>query len=564
MTAVAELISKEVREQAREHLSGLEQPVRIVHFTQKHACGACAEQRELLEELAALSKKLSLEVHELVADAELAQRFRVDKVPATALLAGERDFGIRFYGLTSGYEFGSLLEAIEMIASGRSGLDRDVERLASRISVPTHLEILVTLSCPYCPSMVRLAHQLAFVNEHVRADMIDAAEFPTLIERYHVQGVPRTVINERPAFEGAMMPAPAVMAILKQVEPQAYEPLEAARREARGGRAARAASAGELYEVIVVGTGPAGLSAALYAARKTRRVALIGTRAGGQINDTATIENYLGMSQVGGSELAERFRRHVEAYAVAERCHAEVKAVRRGDAGFEVTTADGQTFRARTVIYAAGKEYRRLGVPGEERFIGNGIAFCATCDAPLFRGKKVAVVGGGNSALTAVRDLTAFASEIHLVHALDSFQADPMLVQELRRAKNVSVHLRTEVREFLGRDKLEALRVASKEHPPGYDLAVDGVFLEIGLAPNSAPVRELLAVNEAGEIPVARDQATAVPGFFAAGDVTDEREKQIIVAAGAGARAALSADRYLSQRPGEHPSASPKGMANAL
>jgi alkyl hydroperoxide reductase subunit F len=548
---VTELLGKEVRDQVRERLAGLEKPVRMLYFTQPHACGACAEQRGLLEELAALSQQLSVEVHELVADAQLAGRLRVDKVPATVLLAGEKDFGIRFYGLTAGYEFGSLLEAIEMLSSGRSGLEPEVERLASRISVPTHLEILVTLTCPYCPGMVRLAHQLAFLNEHVRADMIDAAEFPTLVERYQVQGVPRTVINERPAFEGAMLPAAAVMAILKEVDPAAHEALEAQRREARGEKLARTADPREAYDIIVVGAGPAGLSAALYAARKNRRVALIGKRAGGQINDTALIENYLGMSRVGGRELAELFRQHVETYAVAEHCHSEVSKLSRGEAGFEAATADGQTFRARAVIYAAGKEYRRLGVPGEERFIGRGIAFCATCDAPLYRGKRVAVVGGGNSALTAVRDLTAFAREIQLVHALPAFQADPVLVEEVRRAKNVSMHMSTEVREFLGREKLEGLRVASREQPPGFDLAVDGVFLEIGLAPNAGPVRGLLALNAAGEIPVARDQATAVPGLFAAGDVTDEPEKQIIIAAGAGARAALSAERYLARSTAE-------------
>ncbi len=543
---MVELLDKEVREQVRERLASLEKPVRIVYFTEKLACGACAQQRGLLEELARLSKKISVEVYELTASAELAKRYGVEKVPATVLLAGERDFGIRFYGLTAGYEFGSLIEDVEMISSSRSGLEPDIERLASRIAAPTHLEILVTLTCPYCPSMVRLAHQLAYVNEHVRADMIDAAEFPTLVERYGVQGVPRTVINERPAFEGAMLPAAAVMAILQEVDRGTYEALDAATREARGEKRAREGSPGEEYDVIVVGAGPAGLSAALYAARKDRRVLLIGRRAGGQINDTAAVENYLGMSRVGGSELAQLFRRHVETYAVAERCHSDVKSVRRADAGFEVSTSDGPPFRGRTVIYAAGKEYRRLGVPGEDRFIGKGIAFCATCDAPLFRGKRVAVVGGGNSALTAVRDLIAFAREIHLVHALETFQADPVIVDEVRQAKNVTVHMRAEVREFLGRDTLEALRIAAKDQPPGYDLAVEGVFLEIGLAPNSAAVRDLLPVNGAGEIPVGRDQGTAVSGLFAAGDVTDEPDKQIIIAAGAGARAALAADRYLS------------------
>jgi glutaredoxin-like protein len=324
---MVELLDKEVREQVRERLAGLETAVRILYFTQAPACRACADQRALLEDLAGLSGKISLEVRELIADAQLAGRFRIDKVPATVLLSGERDFGIRFYGLTGGYEFGSLIEAIEMIGSGRSGLEPEVERLAGRISVPTHLEIMVTLTCPYCPGMVHLAHQLAFVNPQVRADMIDAAEFPTLIERYQVQGVPRTVINERPAFEGAMLPGPAVMAILKEVDRGTYEALEAARREESGERLAHEATAQTRYDLLIIGAGPAGLSAALYAARKNRRVALIGKRAGGQINDTASIENYLGMSRVGGSELAELFRLHVERYAVAEHCHSEVRAV---------------------------------------------------------------------------------------------------------------------------------------------------------------------------------------------------------------------------------------------
>jgi alkyl hydroperoxide reductase subunit F len=267
-----------------------------------------------------------------------------------------------------------------MLSLGHSGLEPDIEQLASRIATPTHLEILVTLTCPYCPSMVRLAHQIAFLNENVRADMIDAAEFPTLVERYHVQGVPRTVINERLAFEGAMLPAAAVMAILKEVEPETAEALDAASREARGERAAREARPDELYDVIVVGAGPAGLAAALYAARKNRHVALIGKQLGGQINDTASVENYLGMPRIGGRELAERFRKHLETYPVAEHCHAEVRRITTYGGGFEVATVDGRAYRARTVIYAAGKQYRRLGVPGEERLLGKGIAFCGSVE----------------------------------------------------------------------------------------------------------------------------------------------------------------------------------------
>jgi alkyl hydroperoxide reductase subunit F len=405
---------------------------------------------------------------------------------------------------------------------------------------------MVTLTCPYCPRMVRLAHQLAFVNEHIRADMVDAAEFPTLVERYHVHGVPRTVINGRPAFEGALSAEAAVLEILKEVEPDEYDRIDAALREARGERKAVAATPDGTYDVLVVGAGPAGLSAALYAVRKGRQVALIGKKAGGQLNDTAVIENYLGMTQVGGRQLAERFRSHVETYPVSERCRTAATEVRRAGDLFEVVTEDGRAYRGKAVVYAAGKQYRTLGVPGEERFVGRGIAFCATCDAPLYRDKRVAVVGGGNSALTAVRDLRGFAREIHVVQNLPALTADPVLVDEVRGMRNVTVHLGMQVREYLGDEQLRGVRISSSDGKTHYDLAVDGVFLEIGLVPNTEPVRALVDLNAAGEIPVQRDQSTAIAGFFAAGDATDEREKQIIIAAGDGARAALAADRYLT------------------
>jgi len=525
-------------------LAHLRDPVRIVYFTQPHACGSCREQQSLLEELAPLSQKLSLEIKDFVADDAEAKRYGVDKVPAT-VVAGERDCRIRFYGVTAGYEFASLLEAIAMISTGASGLDPAIETLVQQITVPVHLEVVATLTCPYCPRMVRLAHQLAFLNPSIRADMVDAGSFPALVERYGVTTVPKTIVNERAAFEGALPAASAVLEIVKAVDPATYERLDAALREQRGERKATQAQPADLFDVIVIGAGPAGLSAALYAVRKNRRVALVSENTGGQINDTATIENYLGIAQIGGRELAESFRNHVETYPVAERLHVAVDSVRSTGAKFEVATRDGAAYKARSIIYAAGKHYRRLGVPGEDRFLGRGIAFCATCDAPLFRGKRVAVVGGGNSAFTAARDLLAFASEIHVVHVLSELQADPILVAQIKSAPNVRFHFPCQVREFLGDTKLTGLRLAASGDER-YDLLVDGVFLEIGLLPNTAPVKSLVELNAAGEIPVRRDQSTNVPGFFAAGDVTDEPEKQIIVAAGAGARAALAADRFLS------------------
>lgn len=541
---MSKLITDEVAAEIAQHLEGLSRPVQLLFFTEPHACGACADQRELLETIAKLSDKVSLEVHQL--DSKQAVSYGIDKVPAT-VVRGDDDYGLRFYGLTGGYEFDSLFETIHMVSHGPSALEPGIQAMARMFTQPLHLEIMVTLSCPYCPRMVHLAHQLALANPQIRADMVDAAEFPQLISRYDIHGTPLTIINGKRGFEGALEPQQAILEIFREFDPAAYERLEAKMREAEGLRKVDELNADVLYDVIVIGAGPAGLTAAIYAERKGLHTALIGTEAGGQLNDTAIIENYPGLIQVGGSELSRAMRHHLENYPIAVRLHSKVMRIEKAGEEFLVHGEDNQHYRGRAVIYCAGKRYRRLDVPGEERFTGRGIAWCATCDAPLYQDKRVAVVGGGNSAFTAVRDLLRYASKIHIIHVHDSFKADPILVDEVRQAgQKVQFHLGAQVREFLGKEKLEGVRLVSGEGEPLEDLAVDGVFLEIGLEPNSAAVAQLVELNDRKEVSVDRNQATAIPGLFAAGDVTDEPEKQIIVAAGAGAKAALAADRYLS------------------
>ena len=543
---MSNLLTDEVASQVNQELQKLTEPVTLLFFTEPHACGACAEQRDLLESLAKMNDKLAVEVHPF--DSGVATEYGIDKVPAT-VVRGVKDYGVRFYGLTGGYEFGSLLQAILMVSQGPQALDPLVQALAAQLKTPVHIEVMVTLSCPYCPKMVHLVHQLAIANDLVRADMVDAGEFPQLVNRYAVHGVPLTVVNGRRGFEGALSADQALLEILKIADPDAYEQFEAQLREAQGLRKARDVNAEAIYDVIVVGAGPAGLSAALYAQRKGRTTALIGKQAGGQINDTAQVENYLGVVQVGGTELAQAMRQHVEVYPVSERCRTQVERIERSGELFLVHTEDGQRYRGRSLIYCAGKRYRRLNVPGEERFVGRGVAWCATCDAPLYKDKRVAVVGGGNSAFTAIRDLIHYAAEIHLIHIKDTFQADPVLLEEITQAQTegkVHFHLNCQIREYLGDEQLEGVRLASKDGKVLYDVAVNGVFLEIGLEPNSALLSQLIKLNEKNEVPVNRDQSTAVPGLYAAGDVTDEVEKQIIVAAGAGAKAALAADRYLA------------------
>ncbi|HVN72608.1 MAG TPA: FAD-dependent oxidoreductase [Desulfomonilia bacterium] len=542
---MSDLIDDKTKKALQSVLKQLKAPVHLVFFSQEHACAACREQEILLRELSSLSDMLTLEQRDLMKDAELARAYGIDKVPATAVI-GEKDYHIRFYGMTMGYEFTSLIEAILMASAGQSGLPPEIEHLLGLIDVPVHLEVMVTLTCPYCPHMVHLAHQIAVSNEHIRSDMVESSQFPQLVQRYNVSGVPRTVINEGYAsFEGALPAHQVILEILKAVKPKEYERIDTQMREAAGEKLAYQAKPDHTYDVIIVGAGPAAMSAAIYAVRKNLDVAIIGDEIGGQITNTASIENWLGIPSISGRELTATFRAHAEHYTLAEQMHTKVTSVRKHEVLFVVSTASGTEYKSKAVIYCAGKEYRTLGVPGENRFIGHGIAFCATCDAPLYRDRHVAVIGGGNSAFTAARDLIGYAKEIHIVNILKDFQADPVLQEEVKRAKHVNLHGGLRVVEFLGKDRLTGVRLESVQGDDRIDLNVDGVFLEIGLVSNTAPVKDLVKLNPSGEIVVERDQSTSVPGFFAAGDVTDETEKQIVVAAGAGAKAALTAYNYL-------------------
>ncbi len=543
-------LDKELQDQVRALLAHLHEPVRVLFFTLKKPTAPCREQHQLLKEFRALSPNLHLSVHYRDKDRELADRLGVDKVPATLIHGKDREYGIRFFGVTSGHEFDSLLKAALMASSGNAGFSREEERLLALVDKPVRLEIMVTLTCPYCPQMVQTAHRLALANPAVTADMVESSQFPHLVQRYGVGGVPRTVINGSPSFEGVFPVMETILEILKVVRPEVYEQIDARIREARGERRVRPARDKHIYDTVIVGMGPAALSAAIYAARKALDTLIVGESTGGQIEATALVENWLGAPALSGRDLAAAFRRHAERFDLAEERGARVEKVRAADGVFVVEAAGGRSFTGRTVIWCAGASYRRLNAPGEDRFLGRGIAFCATCDAPLYQGRTVAVVGGGNSAFTAARDLLHWAREIHVLNILPDFQADPALVEEVGSAPNVKFHRASQVLEYLGAETLTAVRVETRgaDGTRVWDLPVDGVFLEIGLSPNTAAVADLLKLNDKAEIPVNRDQSTDLPGFYAAGDATDEPQKQIVIAAGAGAKAALTVYEYLLKK----------------
>ena len=540
---MADLKDGETLETLKKMLGRMHNRVTVKFFTQK-GCPGCQQQRELLETVAGLGDKITLETHDIDTEKREAERLGIDKVPATAIV-GKRDHGIRFYGITAGHEFSSFLQTLLLVEQDDAMLPPELGTFLSQIDAPLHLEVMTTLTCPYCAEMVVTANQLAIASEQIRSDMIDAAEFPQLVERYGVEGVPVTIINGKAGFEGALPPANVILELIKAAKPESYAQIERQINEAINARANVPTEPRTLYDIIIVGAGPAAMTAAIYAARKNLKTAVIGKHVGGQITDTAVIENWPGIERIGGYELTRMLRNHAMHYDIAETFDVMIERITKEDDRFTLHTPDGTSYRARSVIYCAGKSYRKLEIEGEERFMGRGIAFCATCDAPLYKERTVAVVGGGNSALTAARDLLGFAKKVHMINRAEAFHGDRMLIDEVLSSPDVTVHYHTELKAFRGVNRLESVQVTDVSGGRSSELAVEGVFLEIGLTPNSAPLRGLAELNDNGEVIVDRHQATSVEGLFAAGDVTDEIDKQIIVAAGAGAKAALAAERYL-------------------
>jgi len=301
----------------------------------------------------------------------------------------------------------------------------------------------------------------------------------------------------------------------------------------------------EAYDLIIIGGGPAGLSAAIYAGRKALRVLVLAREQGGQLLLTREIENYPGIPKISGFELAERLRKQAERYGVPIKIGIEVTGLERSGEDFVVKTKDG-SYTAKAVLIATGGRSRPLGVPGEKELTGRGVSYCTTCDAPLFKGKRVAMIGGGNSAFEGVIDLLPLATEIHVVDIADHWFADPILQAQVLNSDKVRTYQQHRVVEIKGKEFVSSIMIESLQSGERKELAVEGVFIEIGTVPNTDFVKGFLELNSRGEIVVDRETfQTSVPGVFAAGDVVEGLDKQIVIAAAQGAQAALSAYRYL-------------------
>jgi alkyl hydroperoxide reductase subunit F len=301
-----------------------------------------------------------------------------------------------------------------------------------------------------------------------------------------------------------------------------------------------------MYELIIIGAGPAGMTAAVYAARKKLNALLVSKDIGGQAIWASKVENYMGYQFIEGVELMQKFEAQVKQFPLEQKIGEGIEALSRLEGGFEVRTDKGQGYQARAVIIATGKRPRQLNVPGEDRLRGRGVTYCAICDGPLFSQQSVAIVGGGNSALEAARDMISIARHVYLV-SLTKITGAPLVFERLKSAPNFTAFLESEVVEIKGSNLVEGVKIRDLSSGSQNELRVGGVFVEIGRVPSSQLAREITGVNRFGEIEVNRNCETSIPGLLAAGDVTDVPDKQIVIAAAEGAKAALQAHRYLQR-----------------
>lgn len=472
---------------------------------------------EFLNDFASTSTRLSVEKHEATGDAL-----------AFDLLKNGQETGITFRGIPNGHEFTSLLLAV-LNADGK-GKNLPDEGVAGRIrslSGDIRLQTYVSLTCTNCPDVVQTLNIFALLNPGIRHEMVDGALFQSEVDAKGVQAVPSVFANGKLIHVGRG----SLGELLEKLE-EVY-PSSPVNENAPIHR---------VFDVLVLGGGPAGASAAIYSARKGLKVAMVAERIGGQVKETVGIENLISVPYTTGNDLANNLRTHLTHYPIELFENRRVESVDWSGKERQVIVKGGEVFSAPAVIIATGAGWRRLNVPGEAEYIGRGVAFCPHCDGPFYAGKEVAVVGGGNSGIEAAIDLAGICKKVTVIEFMDSLKADQVLQDKARALPNVEIFTSTQTMEVKGNgEKVTALQLKNRTTDEVHELPLDGVFVQIGLSANSQPFRGELEMTRIGEIVIDSHCRTNVSGVYAAGDVSSVPYKQIIIAMGEGAKAALSA-----------------------
>ena len=513
------MLDATLKSQLKTYLERVTQPIEIVASLDDGA--KSREMHDLLVEIAGLSDLITLNK-----DGSDTRR------PSFSLNRPGADISLRFAGIPMGHEFTSLVLALLQVGGHPSKASAEVIEQIQALQGDFTFETYFSLSCQNCPDVVQALNLMAVLNPNVKHVAIDGALFQDEVEARKVMAVPSIYLNGEVFGQGRM----GLEEILGKIDTSS------------GTRQAEKINAKNAFDVLVVGGGPAGAAAAIYAARKGIRTGVAAERFGGQVLDTMAIENFISVQETEGPKLASALEEHVKQYDV------DIMNLQRGEALIpaaagglhEVRLASGASLKAKTVILATGARWREMNVPGEQQYRARGVAYCPHCDGPLFKGKRVAVVGGGNSGVEAAIDLAGLVSHVTLLEFDDKLRADEVLQKKLRSLGNVTIITSALTQEVLGDgQKVTGLVYKDRVGGDAHRIELEGIFVQIGLLPNTEWLKGSVALSPRGEIVIDDRGQTSVPGVFAAGDCTTVPYKQIIIAMGAGSTAALSAFDHL-------------------
>ncbi len=451
--------------------------------------------------------------------------------PVSFLIEADNiDTGIRFSGIPSGHEFNSLILAILHVSGTALKLDDSVKNIITGVQEELKFEVFISLSCHNCPDVVQSLNQFAVLNTNISTEMIDGGFYPDLIKERDIQGVPSVYLNGE-LFANGKVDTAQLIDKLMQRAPNLSQTNKSEMLP--------------LQDVTIIGGGPAGVSAAIYSARKGLKVTLITDRVGGQVKDTMDIENLISVTKTTGPELSGALQSHMNEYDITIKEYLKVTDVKQGDIKV-ITLSSGEQVYSKTLIIATGAKWRELGVPGEKENIGNGVAYCPHCDGPFFKGKDVAVIGGGNSGIEAALDLAGIVKSVAVFEFMPELKADQVLVNKAYSKDNISIYKNVITKEIKAKNgKVNAIEYVDRATEEVQSLNLEGVFVQIGLVPNSSFLGDLVERTRFGEIVINEKCQTSENGVFACGDVTTVPYKQIVISMGEGAKASLSSFEYL-------------------
>ena len=481
------------------------------------------EMLELLKEIESLSDKISLKED---GQAKFRPSFTVGLPGQVARIS--------FAGIPMGHEMTSLVLALLQTGGHPAKVEQAVIEQIKGLTGPLRFETFISLSCHNCPDVVQALNLMSVLNPQIEHQMIDGALFQDEVEARHVMAVPTVFLNGESFGQGRM----------------SVEEIAAKLDTNSSARDAEKLNAKESFDVLVVGGGPAGASAAIYAARKGIRTGVLAERFGGQVADTLSIENFISVQETEGPKLVMALEQHVKAYEVDIMNLQKATALSSENGLIQITLENGAVLKSKTAILSTGARWREMNVPGESEYRGKGVAYCPHCDGPLYKGKRVAVIGGGNSGVEAAIDLAGIVSHVTLIEFDSQLRADAVLQRKLNSLPNVTVITKALTQEVLGnRTKVIGLRYENRDTNASHDIELEGIFVQIGLLPNTDWLKGVIDLSPRGEIIVDAKGQTSMPGVFAAGDCTTVPYKQIIIAMGEGAKASLSAFDHLIRTP---------------